>query len=129
MNQMKKNLFVMVVSLALAGLSTGCFTAADGHKQAGVPFAKDTIESRYPRTVDQLLDASREVLKFNGTLVADNIVTKTLEARIDTRSVWVRVDEVEPNITRVIVQARKKSKAADIDLASEIDKQIALRLR
>jgi hypothetical protein len=40
----------------------------------------------------------------------------------------VTVDEVEPKVTRVKVQARRKSGGSDIDLASEIDKQIALRL-
>jgi hypothetical protein len=41
----------------------------------------------------------------------------------------VKVDEVEPKISRVLTQARKKGGRSDIDLASEIDKQIALRLR
>lgn len=125
---MKKNLLGVLAVAVVTGLSAGCFTAADGHKRAGIPFAKDTIESRYERPADQIFKAAKEVLKFNGTLYAENTINASLEARIDTRTVWVRVEPVEPNISRVVVQARKKNKAADIDLASEIDKQIALRL-
>lgn len=96
--------------------------------KTGVPFAKDKIESRYERPVEQILTAAKEVLRHNGTLTGENTITRTLEAKIDTRTVWVKVDEVEPNISRVQVQVRRKGGGTDIDLASEIDKQIALRL-
>ncbi|MDX1950674.1 MAG: hypothetical protein SFY81_00740 [Verrucomicrobiota bacterium] len=126
---MKKNLIGLLAAVALAGVSTGCFNTADGRTKIGVPFAKDQIESRYERPVDQIFAAAKEVLKFNGTLYGENTISKTLEAKIDTRTVWISVDEVEPKIARVVVQARKKNRAADVDLAAEIDKQIALRLR
>ena len=96
--------------------------------KVGVPLAKDTIESRYERSVDQIFEAAKDVLKLNGTLYGENTISKTLEAKIDTRTVRVAVDEVEPKVSRVRVQARRKSGTADIALASEIDKQIALRL-
>ena len=51
-----------------------------------------------------------------------------MEAKIDTRTVYIIVDEAEPSIARVRVQVRKKSGGADIGLASELDKQIALNL-
>ena len=58
----------------------------------------------------------------------ENTISKTLWAKVDTRTVWVKVEEAEPKITSVTVQARTKGGVADIALASEIDKQIALRL-
>jgi hypothetical protein len=48
---------------------------------------------------------------------------------VDDRTVWVKVDEIEPAISRIQVQARKKLGRSDVDLASELDKQIALRLK
>lgn len=126
---MKKNFFVLLALAGLMTLSSGCYSTLDGRSKMGVPFSKDFIESRYERPTDRIFAAAKEVLAFNGTLTGENTVTKTLDAKIDTRTVWVKVDEVEPNISRVIVQARKKSGTSDIDLASEIDKQIALRLR
>lgn len=129
MRWMNKNLFGLVVAATLIFSTTGCFRAVDGRSRAGIPFSKDTIESRYERPVQQIFDSAKQVLTFNGTLTSENTITKSLEAKIDTRTVWIRVDEVEPKVSRIVVQARNKSRGSDIDLASEIDKQIALRLK
>jgi hypothetical protein len=126
---MKKNLLALLAVGVLAVAFTGCYSTPEGRmKPSLVPFAKDTLEYRYERPVDQIFAAAKEVLKFNGTLYGENTISKTLEAKIDTRTVWVAVDEVEPKVSRVRVQARKKGGAADIDLASEIATQIALKL-
>jgi len=125
---MKKNFLAFALAGCAAVTFSGCYSTADGHMKAGVPFAKDTLESRYERPVPQIFAAAKDVLAFNGTLVSENSVNNSLEARVDTRRVWVKVDEVEPKVSRVIVQARRKGGGKDIDLASEIDKQIALRL-
>ena len=126
---MKMKLLSVIAASCCALLAAGCVKTLDGDLKPGVPFVKDTIESRYERPVDQIFAASKEVLAFNGTLTGENTISNTLEARIDTRTVFVTVDEVEPKITRVRVQARKKAGGADVALASEIDKQIALRIR
>jgi hypothetical protein len=128
---MKLNFYRAVLAAGTLVLFSGCFTDATGHSHVGQPglVSKDKIESRYERPVDQIFAAAKEVLRFNGTLYGENTIAHTLEAKVDTRTVWVAVDEVEPKISRVIVQARKKSRMADVDLAAEIDKQIALRLR
>lgn len=115
--------------LLVSATVTGCYSTPDGRNRMGVPFSKDKIESRYERPVDKLVAAAKEVLSFNGTLTGENTVTHFLEARIDNRTVWVKVDEVDTNLSRVVVQARRKGGSSDIELASEIDKQIALRLR
>jgi hypothetical protein len=94
----------------------------------GVPFGKDTFESRYQRTVPQIFAAARSVLELNGTLTSENNIAHSMEAKVDNRTVIVKVDEVEPGVTRILTQARKKGGVADPDLASEIDKQIALKL-
>lgn len=107
----------------------GCYSTVEGHKRAGVPFVKDTIEGQYERPHAQVFSAARKVLEYNGTLRAENAVTKAFEAKVDTRTVWVRVEEIEPNLTRVLVQARTKGGTGDIDLAAEIEKQIALQLK
>jgi hypothetical protein len=86
--------------------------------------AVDTKESSYERPVDQIFAAAKDVLKLNGTLVSENTINHSLEAKVDTRTVWVAVDEIEPKISRVRVQVRTKGGRGDIDMASEIDKQI-----
>ncbi len=127
---MNKKLFALVLAASLAGFVTGCVETVDGRSQAGVPFIKDKFTSQYERSVSQCLDAAKKVLAFNGTLVAENTLNNSLEAKINQVSVWVRVepvDTVKP-LSKVIVQTRDRATTADLDLAREIDKQIALQL-
>ena len=125
---MKRFLIALTATVGLA-LSTGCYKSPEGRLHGGVPFSKDTIESRYERPIDQLYRAARETLAYNGTIVSENAVAKVFTARIDTRTVWVKIDQAEPTISRITVQARTGAGRADIELASEIDKQTALRLK
>jgi hypothetical protein len=127
---MKKSLFAFLGWAGIAALCAGCYTDLSGHMHAGVPggLTKDRITSRYQRPVPEIFAAAKKVLSYNGTLTGENTIDNTLRARIDTRTVDVRVTQVEPNVSQVVVQARRKGGTADIDLASEIDKQIALRL-
>jgi hypothetical protein len=126
---MKLNLSVAALVLGLLGLAVGCYSTVEGGKKMGKPFSKDRIESRYERSTDQIFGAAKEVLAFNGTLTAENTIAKTLTAKVDNNTVWVKVEEIEPNIGRVYVQARKSGGGGNVDLAAEIDKQIALQLQ
>jgi hypothetical protein len=121
---MKKNLFALSLFACLGILWAGCVGTVDGRSRPGMPMAKDTIESRYERPVEPIFNAAKDVLKLNGTLVSENTINHSLEAKVDTRTIWVAVDEIEPKVSRVRVQARTKAGSGDIDLASEIDKQI-----
>lgn len=108
---------------------TGCYHTPDGRSRIGMPLVKDSFESRYQRSPEQVMQAARDVLTHNGTLSLDDRVKNTIEAKVDTRTVTVKVDQVEPGISRIITQARTKARQPDLDLASELDKQIALRLK
>ena len=127
--QMKHSFLASLVAGVLVVLFSGCYSTPEGHIKPGVPFAKDTLEYRFKRTEDQILNAAREVLIFNGTLNSDDVKKKVLEAKINTRTVWVAVKEVEPEISRLRVQVRTKGGTSDLDMASEIATQIALKLR
>jgi hypothetical protein len=125
-------MFAILFGMVLAG--AGCVSTVDERKTAGVPFIKDRVEGRYERTVDQVASAAKEVIKSNGVLVNESILynetnaVKTVEGKINQRSVWVRIQAVDPKITAVTVQTRTSGGGADIDLAHEIEKQIALKL-
>lgn len=124
-----KKLFALATVALAALFATGCYSTKEGRKKVGVPFSKDTIESRYERSAAQLFAAAKETLAFNGTLTGENTIALTLAAKVDERTVWVRVTEIEPAISQIQVQARKKLGGGDVYLASELDKQIALRLK
>ena len=123
-----RKIALLVAGMMALGIFSGCYSTPEGKMKAGVPFVKDSFEGRYQRPVATIFAAARQVLELNGTVTGENRITNSLEAKVDNRTVMVRVDEVEPGVSRVIVAARKKGGGADLDLASEIEKQIALKL-
>ena len=126
---MKRKLFALFLIAGMAGLVAGCVETVDGRSQAGVPFVKDKVEGRYERPAPQVF-AAKKVLAFNGTLTGENTINFSLEAKVNQDSVWVRVEELDTTkpLSHVVVQARTKGGGTDLDLAHEIEKQIALQL-
>lgn len=130
---MKKMFFGLLGAAVVAVGGTGCVSTVDGHKTAGVPFRKDRIVSRYQLSVEQVFTAAKEVLASEkgglGVLQSENRVNNSLVAKVNTRFVYVKVNEIEPTITEIVVQVRTDAGWSDVDWAAEIDKQIALRLQ
>ena len=89
---------------------------------------RDTVVSRYERPMDQVINSAREVLSRTGTITGDDVVNNAVSAKIDNRSVWVSVSEVEPLVTEVKVRVRSSRGMADLVMAAEIDKQIGIGL-
>lgn len=122
--------FLGCLMTALLGLlAVGCYSTVDGKKKAGVAMGVDHVEGRYERKPAEVFSASKQVLGFLGTLTSENTIANTLEAKVDNNTVYVKVDEVEPGISRVLVQARRGAMKGNVSLASEVDKQIALQLQ
>ncbi|MCU0770602.1 MAG: DUF3568 family protein [Verrucomicrobia bacterium] len=122
------------VILLPAFLAAGCVGTVSEKKTAAVPFVKDKIEGRYERTVPQVYEAALHVVKLNGTLQNEMILHKqeiparAIEARVNQRKVWIRVEPVDAKVTSVVVQARTSGGGTDMRLAYELEKQIALQL-
>jgi hypothetical protein len=113
------------VALGCLGLGlTGCYTSQEGRLKVGVPFAKDELVSRYEQPYARVHAAAKDVLKQMGTLTNDDVEQKLLKGKVDTSTVWITLDDSEPRITRVNIQARTSGGAANVDLASEVDKRI-----
>ena len=119
---MKCRFFALLALNSMLLSGAGCVSTPKDELIFGLP-GKDKIVSRYELPYDKVKAAAITVLKRNGTLVGDDLVRKVLEARVDTAKLYVALDDSEPKITKVTVQVRRGA-VADIDLASEIDKQI-----
>ena len=128
MGAMKMKFFLVETLCAGAVLLAGCVNTIDGRREVGIPLLKVSVSGRYERPTLEVWAAAKEVLKFNGTLYSEDMLRSTLEASVDTRTVWVKVEPVDQRITKVSVQVRTKGGGADIALAGEIDKEIAVRL-
>lgn len=129
---MKLKIFAVLCGVILIG--AGCVSTVNERTSPGFPFVKDRVEGRYERSVDQVFDAAKQVLKTNGVLVREGVLysqtnqVKTVEGKVNERNVWVRIEGIEPKVTAVIVQTRTPGGGADLDLAHELEKQIALKL-
>ncbi len=117
----------LAVGVTVLALS-GCVDTLDGRKKAGWPLTKDQVEGRYERSPAELWSASKDVLKHQGTITSEDTLKNVLEASVDERRVWVKIEEFDTRVTRVLVQARTKGGSADLEMAAYIDKQIAVRL-
>jgi len=132
MSAMKTKIFAVLIVITLSAV--GCVSTVNERTSPGVPFVKDKVEGRYERSVDQVFNASKQVLSTNGVLVREGTLynqtnaVKTIEGKVNQRNVWIRIEGIEPKVTAVIVQTRTPGGGADLDLAHEIEKQIALKL-
>jgi len=123
---------IKILSIALSSIFalavTGCVSTVDGRKEAGIPFVKDRVVRVYERPVLQVWAAAKDVLNVNGTIFSEDVMQSTVSARVDTRTVRVKVESLDAKTTRMTVQTRTRTGGSDLDLAGEIDKQIAIRL-
>ena len=125
---MKMKLIAVISMLAFSFLGTGCYSTVEGNNKTGVPWVRDSVVSRYERTVPQMTAAAKAVLILNGQLIADNTIGLTLHAKVDQRNVWVKFEEVDKGVTQMTIQARTGGGRADLDLAISLDRQIAVNL-
>jgi Protein of unknown function (DUF3568) len=133
---MKTKFFLALMGLAL--LAVGCVDTVSGSKAGGAPFVKDKIRSRYERPSEEVYQAAKEVIMHDGVLVNENTlhgqtnsvnqVLRAVQGKINECRVWVSVEQISPSISAVTVQTRTKTGYSDIDLAAQLDKEIALKL-
>lgn len=124
----------LAILLGAVIVGAGCVNTVDERKTAGVPFIKDRVGGRYERSVDQVTQAAKQVVSANGVLINESTLydqtnaVKTVEGKVNQRTVWVRIEYVDPKVTEVTVQTRTSGGGTDIELAHELEKQIALKL-
>ena len=127
-----KSLMFLLIPLIL---TFGCVKTVSERRAGAIPLVKDKIEGRYERPPQQVYDAAVYVIKLNGTLQNEITIydeessfVRAIEGRVNQRRVWIRVESVDPKVASVVVQARTSAGGSDMDLAYELEKQIALQL-
>jgi hypothetical protein len=136
MARMKFQFFAVLMVAAV--LVAGCVNTVTGGKTAGVPFIKDTIEARYEMAAEPVFQAAKKVITEDGMLITEGTLygqtnalgnsVRTIKGKVNERTVYVRVEALDPKITGTAVQTRTSGGVSDIDLAAQIDKQIAIKL-
>jgi hypothetical protein len=120
---MKAGLLRLLALGCVVVIAGACHTTLEGRIKPGLP-GKDTLVSRYEVPYERVYEAAKAVIRENGTLTNDDQVTKVLRGKVDGNNVWVKLDDSEPRITTISVEARTGGGAANVELASEIDKLI-----
>ena len=125
---------MLVVLLGSLVLVAGCVGTVNDRSTPAVPFVKDKFEGRYARTPEQVYAAAEEVLKANGVIERESVLNpganqvRTIEAKMNGRRIWVRVEPVDTKVSSVVVQVRTSGGGADLELTQELQKQIAVKL-
>ena len=129
------NTKVITILCGAFALVVGCVGTVNDQHTAAVPFVKDQVGGQYERSVEQVFQAAKDVLLSMGTVVNESTLygqtntVRSLQGKVQQRNIWIRIEAVDPKpITLVVVQARTKVGGTDLDLAHELDKQIAVRL-
>jgi hypothetical protein len=129
---MKK--IILAVLAGAAVIAAGCVqTVSDTHTFA-VSYGRDSVAGRYQRPLEEVYQASVKVIQQNGVLLTEYVPhdytneVRSLSGRINDRKVWIRVEQIDPKVSQVDVEARTKMGRVDIDLVHELEKEIALEL-
>ena len=85
---------MLLVLLGALVVVSGCVTTPAGTKEFALTPGKDSFESRYERTPDQVYAAALEVLRANGTVTRETTINpgptarKAIEAKVKLCSSW-----------------------------------------
>jgi hypothetical protein len=129
---MKMKFFAALVGAVI--VTAGCVSTVSNTHSPALTWSKDKVEGRYERSVDQVYQASVAVIQNNGVLLTEFIphdstnTVRSLQGKVNEKNVWIRVEAVDPKITEVTVQARSTWGVSDVDLAHELEKEVALQL-
>ena len=130
-----KNKFLLLASLATLSVAiVGCVNTVTGTKTAGVPWVNDKSAARYERGLDEVFNATKNVLMRNGTIGSAGTLfnqtndVRVIEGKVKQENIYIRVEAIEPRLTELTIQARTTSGGTDPALAHELDKQTALEL-
>ena len=131
--KMKTKIFAAFAGIVI--VTAGCVNTVSGTKSPAIWFGKDSVQGRYERPMDQVYQAAVAAIKVDGVLLTEYVPHDTTNStlsfygKVNERKVWVRVEAVDPKTTEVTVQSRTTMGDTDIDVAHELEKEIALQLQ
>ena len=126
-------MFALLAGVAVVA-ATGCVHTVTDSNTFAVSYGKDSVAGRYQRPLNVVYEAAKSVIGSDGVLLTEFIphdytnAVLSLQGRVNDCKVWVRVEQVDPRISQVDVQARTTWGRVDLDLVHEIEKEIAIKL-
>jgi len=129
---MKNKIFAVFAGAVI--IATGCVHTVSDTSTFAVSYGRDSVAGRYQRPAEEVYQAAVTVINRNGVLLTEYVphdytnTVRSLSGRVDDRKVWMRVEQIDPRVSQVDVEARTKFGRVDLDLVHELEKEIALEL-
>jgi hypothetical protein len=129
---MKKLIFAALVGIVI--VNAGCVSTVSNTSSPALTWSTDKITARYQRSIDQVYQAAVTVIQNNGVMITEYIPhdttnsVRSLQGKVNSKNVWVRVEAVDPKITELTIQARSSWGVSDVALSSELVTEVALQL-
>jgi len=124
------NLVWLVVALFLVG----CVNTVTQNQPGTLPTYRDRLETRQQKPLEPVFEASKRALNSFGNITAEGKVfvgtnqVRIVEGNINGRAVYMRVEEINPQLTSVLVQVRTKMGGTDLSVAKDVVRRIAVEL-
>jgi hypothetical protein len=124
------NFLVLLAACCLVG----CVNTVTENQPGRPPAYRDRVEARYQKSVDEVFDASKRALTSFGNITAEGKVfastnqVRVVEGVVNGRQVYMRVEEVDAQVTAAVVQVRTKMGGTDLRIAKDLVQRIAVEL-
>lgn len=120
----------LVVALGLVG----CVHTVTENQPGQLPAYRDRLEMSYQKPVDVVFEAAKRALTSFGNITAEGKVftgtneVRVVEGAVNGRSVFMRLEQIDPQVTSAIIQVRTKMGGTDLRIAKDIVQRIPVEL-
>lgn len=124
------NLLVLAVACSVAG----CVNTVTENQPGPKPAYQDRVEGRYQKPLEVVFEASKRALNSLGNITAEGKVyagtnqVRVVEGNINGRSVYMRITEIDPQVTSAVVQVRTKLGGTDLRVAADVARRLAVEM-
>lgn len=128
-----RNVFKILGLTLVCGL-TGCVHTVTENQPGQLPAYRDRVEMRYQKPLDVVFESAKRALNSYGNITSEGKVFATtnavriVEGQVNGRSVYMRLEQIDPLVTSAIVQVRTKMGGTDLRVASDIVRRIAVEM-
>ena len=123
-----------ILGLAAAGCLLGCVHTVTENQPGQLPAYRDRVEMRYQKPLEVVFEAGKRALNSYGNITSEGKVFATtnavriVEGQVNGRSVYMRMEQLDPQVTSAIVQVRTKLGGTDLRVAADIVRRIAVEM-
>jgi hypothetical protein len=123
-----------ILLLALVWGVAGCVNTVTENQPGIQPAYRDRVEVQYQKPVEVVFTAAKRALTSFGNVTSEGQVfvgtnqVRVAEGVINGRLIYLRVEEINPQVTAAVVQVRTKMGGTDLRIATDLARRIGVEL-